>query len=165
VEIFASQGAPPISTTPAANFATVTAGVVDTGSKLSQNSRIQGSSNYFCMMIEGSGSGFRVGSKSGSIPLTSGSGSGRPKTWIWIRNTDPNYEKIREKAWNEKFVPPAQAPEEAENVLAVLQMVEHVVRRLLRGEGQAAQAHSVQVPVVRRQAEPITEARIGSVLP
>jgi hypothetical protein len=29
-EIFASQGAPPVSTTPVANFATGTAGVVDT---------------------------------------------------------------------------------------------------------------------------------------
>jgi hypothetical protein len=34
-----------------------------------QNSRNQGFSYYFCMMIEGSG----------SIPLTRGSGSGRPK--------------------------------------------------------------------------------------
>jgi hypothetical protein len=32
-EIFASQGAPPISTTPAANFATSFASVVDTGGK------------------------------------------------------------------------------------------------------------------------------------
>jgi hypothetical protein len=48
-----------------------------------QNSRVQGFSYYFCMMIEGSGS--RAGS--GSIPLISGSGSGRPKnTWLrWIR--------------------------------------------------------------------------------
>jgi hypothetical protein len=38
-------------------------------------------SYYFCRMIEGSGS------RAGSIPLTSGSGSGRPKNmWIrWIR--------------------------------------------------------------------------------
>ncbi len=47
--------------------------------KESQNSRNQGFSYYFCMIIEGSG----------TIPLTSGSGSGswRPKnTWIrWIR--------------------------------------------------------------------------------
>ncbi len=50
--------------------------------KESQNSRIQDCSYYFCMMIEGSGS--RAGS--GSIPLTSGSGSGRPKN-TWIRNT------------------------------------------------------------------------------
>jgi hypothetical protein len=44
--------------------------------KESQNSRNQGFSYYFCMMIEGSG----------SIPLTSGSGSGswRPKN-MWIR--------------------------------------------------------------------------------
>ncbi len=42
--------------------------------KESQNSRIQGFSYYFCMMIEGSGSGFRAG-------------SGRPKnSWIRIRN-------------------------------------------------------------------------------
>ncbi len=49
--------------------------------KKSQNSRNQGSSYYFCMMIEGSGSG--------SIPLTDRSGSRRPKKmWIrWIRNT------------------------------------------------------------------------------
>jgi hypothetical protein len=54
--------------------------------KDSQNSRSQGFSYYFCMMIEGSGSGSREGS--GSIPLTSGSGSWRPKnTWIRIRNT------------------------------------------------------------------------------
>ncbi len=45
--------------------------------------RNQGFSYYFCMMIEGSGSGSRFG----SIPLTNGSGSGRPKNmWIrWIR--------------------------------------------------------------------------------
>jgi hypothetical protein len=51
--------------------------------KESQISRNQGFSYYFCMIIEGSGSG--------SIPLTSGSGSGRPKNmwsrWIRIRNT------------------------------------------------------------------------------
>jgi hypothetical protein len=35
VEIFASQGAPPVSTTPVANFATSFAGVVDTGGKVS----------------------------------------------------------------------------------------------------------------------------------
>ncbi len=51
----------------------------------SQNSRNQGFSYYFCMMIKGSGSG--------SIPLPSGSesGPGRPKNmwirWIRIRNT------------------------------------------------------------------------------
>jgi hypothetical protein len=33
-EIFAGQGAPPVSTTPAVIFATGTAGVVDTGGKL-----------------------------------------------------------------------------------------------------------------------------------
>jgi hypothetical protein len=32
-EIFASQGAPPVSTTPVANFASGPAGVVDTGGK------------------------------------------------------------------------------------------------------------------------------------
>jgi hypothetical protein len=51
--------------------------------KQSLNSRNQGFPYYFCMMIEGSGSG--------SIPLTNGSGSGRPKNmcirWIRIRNT------------------------------------------------------------------------------
>ncbi len=47
--------------------------------KKSQNSRNQGFSYYVCLLIEGSGSG--------SIPLTNGSGSGRPKNmWIqWIR--------------------------------------------------------------------------------
>ncbi len=44
--------------------------------KESQNSRNKSFSYYFCMMIEGSGSR--------SIPLTNGSGSGRPKN-IWIR--------------------------------------------------------------------------------
>ncbi len=65
--------------------------------KESQNSRNQGFSYYFCMMIEGSGSGSfyhraKIVRKTlipGSIPLTSGSRSGswRPKnTWIrWIR--------------------------------------------------------------------------------
>ncbi len=43
--------------------------------KESDNSRNQDFSYYFCMMIEGSGSG----AESGSIPLTSGSGSRRPK--------------------------------------------------------------------------------------
>jgi hypothetical protein len=45
----------------------------------SLNSRNQGFSYYFCMMIEGSGSRAGSGSGSGSTPLTSGSGSGRPK--------------------------------------------------------------------------------------
>jgi hypothetical protein len=40
--------------------------------KESQNRRNQGFTYYFCIMIEGSGSV--------SIPLTSGFGSGRPKT-------------------------------------------------------------------------------------
>ncbi len=52
-----------------------------------QNSRNQGFSYYFCLMIEVSG----AGAGSGSIPLTNGSGSGRPKNmwirWIRIRNT------------------------------------------------------------------------------
>jgi hypothetical protein len=55
--------------------------------KESQNSRNQGISYYFCMMIDRSRSGPKTGSGSESIPLTSGSGSGRPKNmWIqWIR--------------------------------------------------------------------------------
>jgi hypothetical protein len=56
--------------------------------KAPQNSRNQGFSYYFCMMIEGSGS--RAGS--GSIPLTSGSGSGRPKN-MW----DPEHCKKESK--------------------------------------------------------------------
>ncbi len=44
--------------------------------KESQISRTQGFPYYFCMMIEGPGSG----SRAGSIPLTSGSGSGSQKT-------------------------------------------------------------------------------------
>ncbi len=67
--------------------ATFTPFFKDKKSKKSQNSRNQGFSYYFCMMIEGSGS--RAGSGSGSKHVTSGSGSGsrRPKnTWIrWIR--------------------------------------------------------------------------------
>ncbi len=49
-----------------------------------QNSRNQGFSYYFCLMMEGSGAG------SGSIHLTKESGSGRPKNmWIrWIRIRD-----------------------------------------------------------------------------
>ncbi len=53
----------------------------DKSQKESQNNRNQGFSDYFCMMIEGSG----------YIPLTLGSGSGRPKNMlirlIRIRNT------------------------------------------------------------------------------
>ncbi len=52
--------------------------------KESQNSRNQGFSYYFCMIIEGSG----AGSRSGYIPLTSG--SGRPKI-MWIRWPDPQH--------------------------------------------------------------------------
>ena len=48
---------------------------------MSQNSRNQGFSYYFCLMIEGPGAG--VGS--GSIPLTNGSGSRRPKN----KHVDP----------------------------------------------------------------------------
>ncbi len=62
--------------------------------KESQSSRNQGFSYYFCIIIEGSGSGSRAGSGSGSTPLTSGSGSWRPKNmwirWIRIRNTGRN---------------------------------------------------------------------------
>ncbi len=55
--------------------------------KESQNSSIQDFSYYFCMMIEGSGSG--------SIPLTCGSGSGRPKiTWIRIRIRNAAYRSL-----------------------------------------------------------------------
>ncbi len=50
--------------------------------RVTKNNRIQGFSYYFCMMIEGSGS--RAGS--GSIPLTSGSGSGMPK-----KHVDPEH--------------------------------------------------------------------------
>ncbi len=67
--------------------------------KESQNSKNQGFSYYFCMILEGSGSGSREGSGSGSIPLTSGSGSRRPKNmwirWIRIRNTATNKDKIQ----------------------------------------------------------------------
>jgi hypothetical protein len=63
--------------------------------KESQTSGNQGFSYYFCMMIEGSGS------RAGSIPLTSGSGPGRPKNmwirWIWIRirNTASHFDNQR----------------------------------------------------------------------
>ncbi len=41
-----------------------------------QNSRNEGFSYYFCLIIEGSG----TGSRAGSVPRTNGSGSGNPKT-------------------------------------------------------------------------------------
>jgi hypothetical protein len=54
--------------------------------KKSQNRRNQGFSYYFCLMIG-----------SGSTPLTSGSGSGRPKNmWSRIRNTAKNMRKVKE---------------------------------------------------------------------
>ncbi len=56
----------------------------DKKSKRSHETVGQGFSYYFCLMIKESGSG--------SIPLTNGSGSGRPKNmwirWVRIRNTD-----------------------------------------------------------------------------
>jgi hypothetical protein len=59
--------------------------------KKKQKNKKKGFSYYFCMIIEGSGSGF--------IPLTNGYGSGRSKNmlirWIRIRirihNTAPGY--------------------------------------------------------------------------
>ena len=39
-EIFASQGAPPVSTTPVANFSTIFASVVDTGGKFATRRQI-----------------------------------------------------------------------------------------------------------------------------
>ncbi len=60
--------------------------------KESQNSRNQGYSYYFCMMIEGSRSG--SGARSGSIPLTNGSGSGQ---WIRTRIQDPQQCKKHEQ--------------------------------------------------------------------
>jgi hypothetical protein len=60
-----------------------------------KNSRNQSLSYYFCLMIEGFRSGSGAGSR--STPLTSGSGSRRPKNmWIrWIRirirNTAANH--------------------------------------------------------------------------
>ncbi len=71
--------------------------------KESRNSRNQGFSYYFCMMIQGSESGSRAGS--GSIPRTSGSGSGGPKNmWIRMQRADSNQREnktmqIRETAW------------------------------------------------------------------
>ncbi len=61
-----------------------------------QNSRNQGYSYYFCLMIDGSGFRSESEARSRSTPLTNGSGSrsGRPKAkplwirWIRIRNTD-----------------------------------------------------------------------------
>ncbi len=53
---------------------------------MSQNSRNQGFSFYFRLMIEGSGAG--------SIPLTSGWLSGRPKN-MWIRTDPGNGLKVR----------------------------------------------------------------------
>jgi hypothetical protein len=70
--------------------------------KESQNSRNQGFSCYFCMMIEGSGSG--------SIPLTSGSRSGRPKNmwirirWIRIRNTGTYHNQTYLLAFKRKYI-------------------------------------------------------------
>ncbi len=51
--------------------------------KNSQNSKNQGFSYYFCLMIEGSG----------SVPLTNGSGSRRPKTHT---DPDPQHCKFRQ---------------------------------------------------------------------
>ncbi len=56
-----------------------------------QNSINQGFPYYFCLMIEGSGYG------TGSIPLTNGSGSRRPKnTWIRIRIRNTAFQQFHE---------------------------------------------------------------------
>jgi hypothetical protein len=65
---------------------------------------------YFCLLIEESGSG----SKSGSIPLTNGSGSRRPiNMWIrwfriririWIRHTGKIPIKLKSLAHIQKFL-------------------------------------------------------------
>ncbi len=54
-----------------------------------QNTRNQGFSYYFCLLIEESGSG--------SIPLTNGSGSRRPKN-MWIRWIEIRI-RIRNTGW------------------------------------------------------------------
>ncbi len=47
-------------------------------------------------MIEGTGAGSRAGSGHGSIPLTNGSGSGRPKnTWIRILIRKTGYDSVK----------------------------------------------------------------------
>jgi hypothetical protein len=55
--------------------------------KYSQNGKNQGFSHYFCLMIEGSGSGY----ESRSELLTNGSGSGRPKAYVYLTNPDPEH--------------------------------------------------------------------------
>ncbi len=75
----------------------------DKSQKESQNSRNQGFSCYFCMIIEGSGSEPRAGS--GSIPLTSGSGSGRPKNmWNRIRNTAVRSRTVQKNSKNRQKI-------------------------------------------------------------
>jgi hypothetical protein len=55
-----------------------------------KNSRNQGFLFYLCLMKE----------RSGSVPLTHGSGSGRTKNfWIRIRNTDFKRTILRDKTW------------------------------------------------------------------
>jgi hypothetical protein len=58
-------------------------------SKIKSQKEDQGFSYYFCLLIEGAGSG----SKLGTIPLTIGSRSWRPKN-IWIRRI-----RIRNTVW------------------------------------------------------------------
>jgi hypothetical protein len=58
-EIFAIQGAPPVSTTPVANFSTIFASVVDTGSKFSAGVNDTGSK--FSTGINDTGGKFAAG--------------------------------------------------------------------------------------------------------
>jgi hypothetical protein len=58
-EIFTSQGAPPVSTTPAANFATSSAGVVDTGGKFATS--VNSTSGKFATGINDTGGKFATG--------------------------------------------------------------------------------------------------------
>jgi hypothetical protein len=58
-EIFASQSAPPVSTTPAANFATSFASVVDTGGKVATG--VNDNDGKFATGINDTGSKFATG--------------------------------------------------------------------------------------------------------
>ncbi len=58
-EIFASQGAPPVSTTPVANFSTIFASVVDTGGKFATG--VNNAGGKFATGITDTGGKFATG--------------------------------------------------------------------------------------------------------
>jgi hypothetical protein len=80
-EIFASQNAPPVSTTPTANFATSTAGVVDTSAKFATGVNFTG--GKFATGVDDTGGKWTICPRT-IYPLLGGGGEGRCWRYVGI---------------------------------------------------------------------------------